>query len=89
MHRSRLILSALLLCAGTAAAQPAVPVYDSAFTGYKKHDDAKVADWKASNAAVAASPGHAAHDPHAGHVMPKAATPPAPAKPDPHAEHKH
>ena len=88
MHRSRLIMSALLLCAANGTAQPATPVYDSAFAGYKKHDEAKVADWKATNAAVAASPGHAAQDPHAGHVMPKA--PPAtPAKPDPHAEHKH
>lgn len=89
MYRSRLILSALILFAGNASAQPATPVYDSAFARYKKHEDAKVSDWKATNAAVAASPGHGAHDPHAGHVMPKAAPPAAPAKPDPHAEHKH
>jgi len=90
MHRYRLIFTALLACAGTATAQSSSPqstspVYDSAFASYQKYQEPKVADWKATNAAIAATPGHGGHgahavDEHAGHVMPAAqGTKPAPA----------
>lgn len=87
MHRSPLILTLLLACAGAHAAGPAAqPAYDSAFAGYQKYVEPQVADWKQTNAAIAAVPGHAghgagSHGEHAGHDM-------APAKPDPHAGHK-
>jgi hypothetical protein len=73
------------------AAAPTRPLaYDSAFAGYKSDTDPKVADWKATNAAIAGAPGHGAHAGHAGHDMSKKDDKPAaaPAK-DPHAEHKH
>lgn len=84
MHCTRLIFTALLVCAGAATAQTAPPGYDSAFTSYQKYQEPKVADWKATNAAIAATPGHGAHgkDEHAGHVMPAAQ-----AEMDEHAGH--
>jgi hypothetical protein len=101
------ISAALLLTAAaqlaTAAPAPA-PAYDSAFSNYKKYEEPRVTDWKHTNAAIAASPGHSGHgahgshaagkpDEHAGHDMKPAAAPTTktspPAKPDPHAGHKH
>lgn len=76
------------------AAAPTRPLaYESAFAGYKSDTDPKVADWKATNAAIAGAPGHGGHGGHAGHAghdMSKKDDKPAaaPAK-DPHAEHKH
>lgn len=66
-----------------AAAAPAPPLaYASAFDGYRADQELKLADWKASNAAVAGKGGHA------GHAMPAMKQPDAKAA-DPHAEHKH
>ena len=82
MHRTRLIFTALLAFAGSATAQSTSPAYDSAFASYQKYQEPKVADWKETNAAIAATPGHGAHgvDEHAGHVMAAApAAKPAPA----------
>lgn len=90
MHCTRLIFTALLVCAGAATAQTAPRGYDSAFTSYQKYQEPKVADWKETNAAIAATPGHAGHgaqgmDEHAGHVMPAAQAKPAVV--DEHAGH--
>ena len=103
MSARRLIAPALLACAaiapayGQQAAPAPAPAYDSAFTSYKAYKEPEVADWKQTNATIAAVPGgHAAHmagmggaddeaDPHAGHNMNGDAK--ADAKADPHAGH--
>ncbi len=90
-----LILTLMLAAALPAVAQQtgAASGYDSAFAGYKAYQEPKVADWKATNAAVAGTSahGHGAHaapaaDPHAGHDMSKMNQPATPAA-DPHAGH--
>lgn len=75
-----------------AAAPARSLAYDSAFAGYKSDAEPKVTDWKATNAAVANSPGHGGHSGHAGHDMSKMKTEDKPATQpakDPHADHKH
>lgn len=75
------LLAALLLAAlPHAGAEP----YASAFADYKPYVEPAVADWKATNAAVAAPAASVKADPHAGHKMDQ----PAP-EPDPHAGHNH
>ena len=111
MHRFSLLLASLSFATAAgasqlgdargpanAAAPAAALAYDSAFTGYQNYVEPVVADWKQTNAAIAGSPGHAAHaararhapatasakpDPHAGHDMSAMTAP----KPDPHAGH--
>ena len=109
MYLPRLMIG-LMLATGAAHAAPAASppplaaldasapapklAYDSAFADYKTDADAKVANWKETNAAIARAPGHG-HAGHAGHDMSKMkAEPegkPAAAKPaaDPHAGHQH
>lgn len=104
MFHSRLILPVLLACATLPAhARQSTPAvgYDSAFAGYKAYQEPKVADWKQTNATVAALPGHGAHaghamgamapaaaaDPHAGHDMSTMQKASTPATADPHAGH--
>lgn len=98
MSRLRLIAPALLACAailpafGQQPAPAAAPAYDSAFASYQAYKEPEVADWKQTNATIAAVPsGHGAHmsgmdgeaDPHAGHNMGGDAK----AEADPHAGH--
>ena len=98
MSQLRLIAPALLACAailpayGQQPAPAAAPAYDSAFASYQAYKEPEVADWKQTNATIAAVPsGHGAHmsgmgseaDPHAGHNMGGDAK----AKADPHAGH--
>ena len=104
MVRSCPLLTLLLACATLPAhARQSAPVapYDSAFAGYKAYQEPKLADWKQTNAAVAALPGHGAHtghtmgamapaaaaDPHAGHDMGAMQKTNAAAATDPHAGH--
>ena len=104
MCRSCLMLAVLLACAtqpAHARQSPPAAAYDSAFAGYKAYAEPKVANWKQTNAIVAALPGHRAHaghdmsamapgataDPHAGHDMSKMQPAAAAAPADPHAGH--
>lgn len=112
MHRLHMISVLLAACAAIpapamaqASAAAAPPAYDSAFASYQKYVEPQVADWKQTNAAIAATGAHAHGQqsaappqapaaPHAGHAPAKetkvpAAQPAAPAKPDPHAGHNH
>lgn len=92
MRRLPTLCLLLLSCGHAAAAAPAAPpAYDSAFASYKKYAEPQVADWKQTNADIAAAPGHGAH---AGHAMSKPAGEHAghggqsAGKPDEHAGHR-
>lgn len=102
MFRSCLMLPVLLAIAtlpAHAGQSPAAAGYDSAFAGYKAYQEPTVADWKQTNATVAALPGHGAHaghamgapeaapDAHAGHDVSKMPNAGAPVAADPHAGH--
>lgn len=85
MKQLSLLLSvALAFGVGPASAASASP-YQSAFSDYKRFDDAKPRNWKQVNADVARAPGHD----HAKMPAPAPAPVNAVAKPDPHAAHKH
>ncbi|QYF95608.1 hypothetical protein KY495_10920 [Massilia sp. PAMC28688] len=82
MRRLGLALLACMVASPWAAGQS----YESAFAGYRAYVEPSVADWKATNAAIAqvnhAHAGHdmgqhaaSADDPHAGHDMSKHTTP--------------
>ncbi len=82
-----LLFSVVLTCSVLPASAAPALAYQSAFSDYKRFDDAKPRDWKQVNADVAKATGQA---PMQGHDHAPAAVPaPAIAKPDPHAAHKH
>ncbi len=91
--RAGLAIVGAASCIGATAQ---VPVYDSAFTGYKAYVEPQVAPWKETNDKIGAAPGHAGHAMHtpkqAPAPVPKPAAVPAQpvkAKADPHAGHNH
>ena len=102
MHRLYLLLVSLSLATVAGASPSGKPnapangsalatalAYDSAFTGYQRDVEPVVADWKQTNAAIAASSAHAGHAGHAGHAdhAGHASHATAAAKPDAHAGH--